>query len=188
MTARLITAPTEMAVSLADAKLNLRIESDDTSLDALIAAWIEGITGHAEHYMGRAIINQTWRVTLDRFPDAVKLTMPPLVSVSHLKYYDLDNVQQTLDPQDYTVDSESEPGYIVPAPDVTWPDAYDKINAVEVQFVCGYGVDSDSTPASIKTYILARLVEQFDPATRPEKETIQSSYLDRLLDRYRVFG
>lgn len=186
MTTRLITAPAALAVTLAEAKSNLRI--DGTDMDALVTAWIEGVTSHAEHLMGGSIINQTWRTTLDTFPDAIKLYNPPIVSVSYVKYYDLDNVLQTLDPADYTVDIVSEPGYIVPAPDTTWPYTYDKINAVEVQYVAGYGASDTYTPKNIKLYILAKLVEQFDPNTRPEKDTIQSSFIDRLLDRHTVWS
>lgn len=188
MTTRLITPPAELAVSLAEAKQNLRIESDDTSLDQLITAWLGGVIDHAEHRMGRAIISQTWRVTLDRFPDAIELAMPPLVSVTSLKYIDAEGVEQTLDPQDYLIDAVNEPGYVVPAQGRAWPTTADQINAVSVEFVCGYGADSTSTPKAIKTYILAKLVEQFDPATRSESVTVQSSYLDRLLDRYMVYG
>jgi uncharacterized phiE125 gp8 family phage protein len=138
--------------------------------------------------MGRSIINQTWRLTLDAFPDALKLYNPPIVSVSSVKYYDEDNVLQTLDPQDYTVDNVSEPGYIVPAPDVDWPCTYDKINAVVVEYVAGYGATAASTPPEVRLYILAKLREQYDPATKPERATIQSSFIDSLLDRKKIWS
>jgi uncharacterized phiE125 gp8 family phage protein len=188
MTARLITPPAELAVSLLEAKQNLGFRIAATDDDARIRAWIEGITAHAEHYTGRAVINQTWRVTLDRFPDAIQLAMPPLVSVTSLKYLDAEGVEQTLDPQDYLIDAVSEPGYAVPAPGKTWPSTADQINAVKVEYVAGYGTDSTATPAAIRLYILAKLAEQFDPATRTiSKESVGASYLDRLLDRYKVW-
>jgi uncharacterized phiE125 gp8 family phage protein len=187
MTTRLITPPAALAVDLTEATAQLRI--DGTDMDAMVTAWIEGISAHAEHYMQRSIITQTWRVTLDKFPDAIKLYNPPLVSVSYVKYYDVDGVLQTLDPADYVVDSVSEPGYIVPAPDVTWPDTEcGRINAVIAEFVCGYGATHADVPKGIKLYIMAKLVEQYDPNTRPEKDTVQSSFIDCLLDRYKVWG
>ncbi len=188
MTARPVTPPVALAVSLAVAKENLRLDADDTSLDAIITAWIEGITDYAEHHTGRAIINQTWKVTLDAFPDAIKLPNAPLVSVASVIYIDENGDEQTLDPADYVVDSISEPGYVVPAADVTWPTtATDRINTVSVTYTCGYGADESFVPKGIKNFILARLVEVFDPATRPEKDTLQSNFTDRLLDKYRVY-
>jgi uncharacterized phiE125 gp8 family phage protein len=184
MTTQLITPPAALAVSLALAKANLRVDTSDD--DTLIAAWINGISAHAEHYMQRSIINQTWRVTLDSFPDAVKLCYPPISAVSFVKYYDADDVLQTLDPTDYIVDTASEPGYVVPAPNKAWPNTYGKINAVQVQYVAGYGTDDTATPNDIKLYILAKLSEQFDPDSKPS--SITSSFIDRLLDRHKIWG
>lgn len=188
MTARLITAPAALAVTLADAKLALKIENSDTSQDTLVEAWLRGVIDWTENYIGRALITQTWRVTLDGFPDAIKLPRPPVSSVSWVKYYDEDGVQQTLDPADYVADTVSEPGYVVPAPDVTWPTTQsDAINTVSVQYVCGYGASDTSVPAAVKNFILAKLVQQYDPAIRPESNTVQASFIDRLLDGYVVF-
>lgn len=68
-----------------------------------------------------------------------------------------------------------------------WPTTCDRINAVNVDVVAGYGETEASIPKGIKLYILARLVEQYDPAIRVEKDTVQSSFLDGLLDRYKVY-
>ena len=184
MPTRLITPPEALAVSLDEAKLNLRV--DGTEQDSLITAWIDGITAHAEHLTGRSFINQTWRVTLDDFPDAIELPCVP--SAVTIKYLDLAGAEQTLDPADYIVDSVSEPGYAVPGVGKAWPETYDRINAVNVDVVAGYGATEADIPQGIKLYILARLVEQYDPATRVEKDTVQSSYLDRMLDRYRIYA
>ena len=164
MPTRLITPPVALAVSLAEAKLNLKIEDSDQ--DAIVTAWIEGITAHAEHLTGRSFINQTWRVTLDSFPDAIEL--PCTASAVTIKYLDVNGLEQTLDPADYIVDSVSEPGYAVPGVGKAWPETYDRINAVNVDVVAGYGATEADIPKGIRLYILARLVEQYDPATRLE--------------------
>jgi uncharacterized phiE125 gp8 family phage protein len=197
MTTRLIAGPQALAVDLDAAKAALKI--DGTDQDALITAYIEGITAHAEHYTGRAFITQTWQVTLDRFPTdgrggdgAIYLYNAPLAAVSHVKYYDEGNVQQTLDPQDYNVDDVSEPGCIVPAPDAAWPSTYSKVNAVEVQYTCGYGASHADVPKAIKLYIIAKLIEQFDPATSGAALTVGKpytvSYIESLLDRHKIWS
>lgn len=183
MTTRLVTPPASLAVSLDDAKLQLRI--DGTAEDALVESWVKGITEHAEHYTGRAFVNQGLRVTLDSFPAAIRLDRSPVVSVESVKFYDANNVLQTLNSADYVVDNVSEPGYIVPAPGKAWPVTADRINAVSVDFTAGYGVDSASVPNGIKLYIIAKLVEQYD--ANPVKESVQTSYVDRLLDPFVVY-
>lgn len=183
MPTRLITPPDALAVSLDEAKLNLRIDGNEQ--DSMIEAWLHGIIAHAEHVTGRSFINQTWRVTLDEFPDAIELPVP--VSSVVVKFIDETGVEQTLDPADYIVDSVSEPGYAVPGVGKTWPTTYDRINSISVDVVAGYGATDASVPRGIKLYILARLVEQYDPAVRVEKETVQSSFLDSMLDRYKVY-
>jgi uncharacterized phiE125 gp8 family phage protein len=185
MTTRLITPPAALALDLDLAKDQLGITG--SALDAMATAWVEGVTSFAEHYMQRAIITQTYRVTLDKFPDAIKLYKPPVVSVTNVKYYDADGVLRTLDPADYVVDSVSEPGYIVPAPNVTWPDTEcGRINAVTADFVCGYGDTAANVPAGIKLYLLAKLEEQFGPESKPDQ--IKNSFIDCLLDKYKIWG
>jgi hypothetical protein len=40
---------------------------------------------------------------------------------------------------------------------------------------------------NVRLYVLAKLVEQIDPITRAERETVQSAYVDRLLDLCRTY-
>lgn len=181
MSIRLITPPAALAVDLGQARLSARI--DGTDADAELEQVIRQHTGEAEQITGRTFISQTWRVTLDAFTPAIKLPNPPLVSVESVKFYDVDGVLQTLSPLDYLVDSASEPGYVVPAPGKTWPATAARINAVEVQYVCGYGESESSIPAEIKGYILGRVTEHFAP-----NNAVRSDYLPRLLDRHKVWA
>jgi uncharacterized phiE125 gp8 family phage protein len=178
MTTRLITPPVAMAVSLEAARLAARADAGE--LDAEITTQVKAITEEAEHYCGRAFIEQTWRVTLDRFPEAIQLPHPPLVLVDYVKFYDEQGVQQTLDPQDYQVDAASEPGYLVPAPGKAWPAIATRINAVEAQYKCGYGSDDTTVPDSVKGYILARVQAHFEGSEPNE-------HLVRMLDRCKVY-
>lgn len=186
MTARQITPPATLAVTLEAAKANMRI--DDSDMDALITGWIEGVTATTEHEIGRALISQEWRVTLDAFPAAIRLEMPPIALVRSVTYIDIDGDLQTMDIADYVLDSVSEPGYVVPAPGKAWPATAQRGNAVMVDYTCGYGDTAASTPANVRLYILAKLVEQFDPATRMERDTVQSNFVGRLLDACRVYA
>lgn len=193
MSIRIITPAAALAVSLEEAKISLR--EDGTDKDALITAWIKGITGYVKFYTRRALIYETVELTLDEFPNrdgggsgVISLDGPPTVSVQSIVYLDADGQSQTLDPQDYFVDAISEPGYVVVASGKEWPVELDRINCLTVTFTRGYSADSSGIPEGIKLYILAKLSEQFDPAARVEKDTVQSSFIDHLLDEFKVYG
>jgi len=187
MTPRQITPALALAVSMEAAKFNMRI--DGSALDAILELWLRGVIRHAENFTQRAFVEQSWRVSLDRFPDgvAICLNRSPVISVEFIKFYDSQNYLQTLDPADYLVDSESEPGFVMPGPGKAWPATYDRVNAVSVQFKCGYGPTGEATPEDITLYILAKLAEQFDPSAKPDKGTVQSSFIDGLLQHHRVY-
>lgn len=188
MTARLITPPAQLAVSLDAAKAALRIEADDTDRDSEITGWVAGVTADAEFLTGRAFVQQGWRVTLDAFPDAIRLDRAPLIEVLSVKYVDPDGQLQTLDPADYQVDVVSEPGYVVPAPGKAWPATAPRINSVVVDYTCGYGASEAAVPPALKLYIQAKLVEQFDPNPRAEAKNVQSIFIARLLDGFEVYA
>jgi uncharacterized phiE125 gp8 family phage protein len=188
MTERLITPPAALAVSLAAAKEALRIDADDTSLDTLVTVWIKGVTQAAEHETGRAFVTQKWRVTLDAFPDAIRLARSPTISVDSVKFYDQDSQLQILDPADYYADIVTLPGYIVPGIGKAWPATAARINAVTVDVTCGYGPDDTTTPECASLYILARLAEQWEPASKEFKGTVQSDFIGGLLDPIRTYG
>lgn len=159
MTPKVITPPAQLAVPLDSAITAAR--ANGAGLDSEVEQAVRTATAEAEFETHRAFIEQTLRLTLDRFDGPIKLPRPRLISVTHVKFIDQDGQQQTLHPQDYQVDAESEPGYIVPAPGKAWPATAARINAVEVQYVAGYGPDHASVPDSVKGFILRRVAEQF---------------------------
>lgn len=181
MSSKLITPPANTAVSLAAARAAARVDGD--AMDGEILQAVQGFTDDAEFETQRALVEQRRRVTLDRFDRAIRLDRPPLLSVVHVKFFDQAGQLQILDPEDYQVDSESEPGYIVPAPGRAWPATADRINAVYVEYICGYGPDDVAVPAGIKSYILAKVAEQFAPSGSPAV-----AHVPRLLDGFRVYG
>lgn len=155
---RQITAPATMPVTREEMKAHLRVDVDDDNdmIDAMTEAavdYCDGPTG----FLGRALIDQTWELVLDEFPDdEIKIPMPPLIEVVSIKYDDGDGTEQTMSTSDYTVDNVSEPGWVLPVSG-TWPTTFDGVNAVRIQFRCGY-VDSGSpvsenVPGAIKAAI-----------------------------------
>lgn len=140
---------------------------------------------------GRAIMPQTWELTLDEFPDAFQLTRIPAASVTSLKYYDGTGVQQTLSSDSYALDTADGygPAYVVPAYAGSWPSTRDQVNAVALRYVAGYE-NAAAVPEPIKCWI--KLMVAAMHANR-EAEAISNGavltlgFADRLLDSYKVY-
>lgn len=151
------TEPTTEPLTTQEVKDHARIDisDDDTYIDALVTA----ARMSAEVFTNRQFITATWKLNLDKFPsgdnEIIELPRPPLASITSVKYYDTDGVQQTLtDVTDYQVDTISEPGRLAPAPSTFWPAVQsEKLNAVEVIYVAGYGAAS-AVPQGIKQALL----------------------------------
>ncbi len=184
MPARLLSAPTAPAVTLEDAKRNLRIDGNE--LDALVMAWVQGVTDHAEHLMGRAILSQVWRLTVDSWREPIALPRPPLLTVLAVRLREADGHWKQVAPERYLADADREPALLHWLAGAPLPQLDPTMGAVQIDYLCGYGPDPASTPPAIRLYLLAKLAEQFDAGTRPERASVQPSFIDRVLDRYCV--
>lgn len=150
MALRLLEAPAEQPVSLAEAKAHCRV--DHTDEDALIGSLIAAATGHldgASGILGRCMVTQEWALDLDAFPETIALPLAPVVTVDAVKYIDGSDALQTLDAAEYVVSN----GRIEAAPDADWPVTRDRQGAVTVEFTAGYGAAED-VPAALKAAML----------------------------------
>ncbi len=150
---KLVTKPTVEPLTLDEVKDHLRIELTDGTEDALISRLIVAARRRAENFLWRAIMKQTWDYFLDDFPGGsgtILLPLPPLQSITTVKYIDLDGNQQTLAATLWKVDAVSEPARLVPAFNETWPSTREEINAVEIRFVAGY-TDIGQVPEEVKS-------------------------------------
>lgn len=170
MTVRIITAPTVEPVTRAQAKLWCRIDSDDTSQDAVIDMLIQSMREYAENLTGRAFVQRTLELTLPGFPEEgiIELPFPPLISVASVKYIDINGTLQTVASFDYQVDSYQQPGRVKPAwLKWWWQIVRDDFNAVQVRYDAGYAPSASPTdyaenvPGSVKTWMQARLATLF---------------------------
>lgn len=158
----LITPPTEEPVSLEEAKLHLRVDISDD--DALIGGLIQAARERAEDILRRALITQTWELTLDRFPSGneLELPFPPLQSVASIKYTDSDGDEAEFSSDDYIVDTAEEPGKVILAYGSNWPSVtLYPTGAVKVRFVAGYG-EATAVPQTFKQAILLMAGEWYE--------------------------
>lgn len=183
----LFTAPSVEPVTLAEAKLHCKVDAADD--DSLITSLITAVRLQAEHLTGRALVTQTWDVTLDAFPaDSLELPFPPLQSVASITYLDADGASQTLAGTEYQVITNELVGRIVPAYGKTWPSTRAQPAAVTIRMVAGYGLAA-SVPASIKAWMLisiATLYAQREAIMQGASTELPRGFCEGLLDAYRV--
>ena len=199
---QLITGPTQEPVTVAQAKLHLRVDfsQDDNLIGALISAARE----YAENYCNRAFFAQTWTLTLDTFPYipqpfsswidafAINIPRPRLQSIESITYYDQFYNQQSVSSSLYFVDSNSEPARIAPVNGQTWP--YPAIyvpGTVQLTYICGsYGTGDTYSPlpVSIQQAILLLVGHWYAnrEAVGPSAMTPVPLAVQALLEPYRV--
>jgi uncharacterized phiE125 gp8 family phage protein len=181
-----VTALVASPVSLDEAKAHLRVTvtDEDTAIQMYLDAAVAHVDG-AEGVLGRCLVTQEWDYTFDRFPysrgcwDAIDVPLPTLQSVTSVKYYDPDGVQQTMDPAGYIASGQQ----IVPVD--AWPD-YDttRPGAVTVRFTAGYG-NAASVPAAIKAAILLYIGDLYANREAQGEQLFANDAARRLLAPFR---
>lgn len=167
MSASQTTAPTDEPVTEIEAKQQLRLDEADDA--PLLVTYIAKARRYVEEQTRRQLVTATWKLKLDDFPisDAavsrnypffgsdrrISLPRPPLQSVTEITYIDTAGDSQILASTVYDVDTSSEPGRIALAFSEQWPAIRKQIDAVTIEFVCGYG-DVAAVPATYKQMIL----------------------------------
>ena len=193
MSYKLIIPPAVEPITLAEARDHLRLDADNTALDAQIAIWITAAREACEHEIHRALITQTWELVLDEFPcGALRLTLPPLQSILSVKYLDPAGTETTLAPSEYSMDKDTEPGFVVPSLAAgAWPSTQGTINAVRVQFRVGYGDTSAAVPRSLIEWMKLHLGIAYcnmGALVGGAVNELPGRFWDSLLDRYRFYG
>ena len=152
---RLITAPVVEPVTLAEAKKQVEIPAASSAHEALLESLIVAGRETVERLTRRALIDQTWELTLSEFPCEIQLPRPPLIEVTDVTYMADYQVWESLDAVTYQVTTGSNPGCVAPAVGQTWPATQaGAVEAVRIRYRAGYGVDADSIPAALKNAVL----------------------------------
>lgn len=185
----LVEGPTEEPISLAQAKIHLRADYDDD--DTLISALIVAARQLAENNMRRAIMPQTWHLSLDAFPVAgIVLPRPPLISVTSVSYLDSAGDRQVLAGGGYRVQTSALEAAVRPLYGQCWPSARRDAESVQVEYRAGYS-DADAVPAAIKQWLMLCIGTWYanrESATGSKLETLPRGHWDALLDAYTVWG
>lgn len=192
MSLTLVTAPVAEPLSTSEAKSHLRVDAstDDTLIGTLIVAARQ----HVEAFTRRVLITQTWDIVRNSFPPQsfIDLPLPPLQSVTSVKYKDQDGDESTMSSSDYIVDTAVEPGRIVLAWGASWPGVtLYPASPITVRFVAGYGDDADDVPQLVKQAMLMLIGHWYENREAVVVGSISKEIelaTSNLLWPYRVFG
>jgi len=147
----LVTAAVELPVSVDDCKSDLRI--DGSTEDSLIESYIQAASKLCSEIVGRKLINETWKLSLKTASATIDLPFNPCSSITEIQYYDSDNNAQTLSTSDFNLYSYDDISQIETVSGFSWPQLYNRRDALNITFVTGYGAAASDIPDTIKRAI-----------------------------------
>ncbi|MDD2869738.1 head-tail connector protein [Neomegalonema sp.] len=160
-----VAAPENLAVSLEQMKLHLRIDHDfeDALIVDCIWAATERLDGR-DGALGGCLITQVWKLTLGHFQPEILIPLPPCQSVDEVVYLRPDGEPAALAPADYQVAGigSLDGATLRPAPGKTWPIALAAPEAVAVTFTAGFGDDAEALPEPIRASIRLRAAHLYE--------------------------
>lgn len=161
ITNRIITAATPITViSTANAKLQLRLESDYDAENDLITAYINAATLSCENYINGHIQPKAMVLWLDQFHNVVLDTYP--ISVTSVEYYKKDEVSlTTLPTTDWYVTTTEDKKNTLVIKEVPTNVEDDRPDVVKITTAIGY-TDADNVPEPIKQAIRLQLTDMFE--------------------------
>lgn len=206
MDLRLVTEPSIEPVTVAEAKLHLRVDtsSDDGSIGNMISAarrW-------AEDYTGRRFIKQTWDFWLDRFPMSnkmpwwdgiqdgrlsdfigpavfIQIPLAPVSSFKFLKTYDDDGTAYEAVASTLVPAYQAEPFRLALKNGQSWPATFLRpVQGIQIRLDVGYGALASQVPMAIKQAILEYVAGMYDH--RGDTDYSVPLMAKQLLDPYRT--
>ncbi len=178
--------PSAEPVTLAEAKAHLRIDhaGDDELLEGLIRAARQEV----ERSAGLALIDQDWRLVLDRWPRSGRaiIAIHPIREILSVTVFGSEGEASLLDPAGYETDTLSRPARVhfneMPAPTRT-------MNGIEIDFRAGFGEAGADVPDQLKRAILILVAHwyEFRSGFGPDDQPVSwPGGYDRLLAGYRA--
>ena len=180
----LLSAPTETLVSLSEAKEHLRV--DHSNDDTYITTLINVATDVVEEFTRRKLATQTWNIYFDEFPPYIDLQLGIVRQIVEVKYYDQSNVLQTLPTSDYDIDLIAKPGRIYEATGKSFPQTYERANAVKVTFEVGNSAEVPSAFKAAILIIIGRYYENRQDVFVGTQVNELPSLVEHLLTPYRL--
>jgi len=184
MAAILLEPPASEPLSLSDAKTYLRVDHEHE--DALIAAMMAAARIQVEARTRRALITQSWRIVLDRWPPSGVIAAPvsPLRRVLAARLRDPAGESLPLDADIFIANTASSPGMIAfDAGRVIHPAK--PFAGIEIDIEAGYGEAAD-VPAPLLQAIRLLLARAYEYRGSEKNDGAMPEGIVALLAPYRV--
>ena len=163
MNHELTTAAAADPVSLSEAKAHLREDAADR--DDEITRLVKAATAHLDGYagvLGRALVTQSWTLTLDSWPLAgIPLPLAPVQSITAIRYRDTNGDTQTVSASDYRLSGSASRPVVHLNSGGSWPTVDKNAEPIEIEYVAGYGA-ADEVPEPIRHAILLHVGAMYD--------------------------
>jgi uncharacterized phiE125 gp8 family phage protein len=167
--------PTTLPVTLAEAKLWLKIDGDDE--DTLLTAAITAATVECEAYAGLSFITRTRTIKLTAFRGDLILPYGPVTALTSIEYVDSNGDAAEIDSADYTLDIDS--GLAKVRILDSWPETNLELNNAVITYVAGYATP-ELVPPIIKLAIQKRLAFHYEKRgdEKAEQDPAWMDFLD----------
>lgn len=193
-------------LTLDETKTFLRVDHDND--DAQISGLIAAARQVCESLTGRSLITRSYSLFLDCWPggnllwwDGVRegadtssrsallnLPKPPLLSVTCINVYAVDNTFTEFPAADYYVDTAGLPGRIVLKQGVSPPSPGRVANGIEIQFRAGYGAQPQHIPVSLRQGMKQMVAHLYEHRGDSPEQALLASGAAALLKPFRLVG
>lgn len=143
-------------LGLSALKLHLNEAADVTDNDSLITTYCQVAWDYCERYSWRQLLTASLRLSLPGWvpeysrsesyrckASIIALPRPRVASIESVQYYDNDNALQTLNPDDWSADLESDVAELLI---YDFPTVYDRPDAVRINYTAGFGTTAAAFP------------------------------------------
>jgi len=160
MTPLALTPPAQEPVSLAEARAFLRL--DQTDEDDLLGTLITAARLMVEAASGRLLVDQTWRIVIDRWPDGgeIRLPLSPVSAVTAARVYDVLGAAQPVATNALQLDPLADPPVLRIVAEV--PEIGRGRAAIEIDIVAGFGATAAAVPALLRQGVLRLAARWFE--------------------------
>ncbi|HEX8662978.1 MAG TPA: head-tail connector protein [Beijerinckiaceae bacterium] len=160
MTPLLIAGPAVEPVTLAEMRAYLRL--DDNAEDDLVTALVKAARLLVEAASGRQLVEQTWRLVLDRWPCGriVRLPLSPLIRVERLRVFDVAGAPTDLAAGLFRAEAASDPPRVVVEAAATEPGL--AAEGIHLDVVVGFGPAAADVPAPLAQAVRLLVARWFE--------------------------
>lgn len=132
---RQVISPRVTAVTLDEVRAHCRVHERDD--DADLERYLRTAIATVERDTGRQLVDAKYRYTMENWQTKLRLPRAPLAAVDAISYLNSSGVRTTLASSAYTVQTDAEPGVVVPAYNTSWPNLRIYADSVRVEYWSG---------------------------------------------------